>query len=1022
MYLRFLQNKKIINKDLDANSCCLFSKIYHQSLFFLSYIILWLFLTFGQSYARCIDKGVDCNGIYEGARSVRWNPDEYQQCSSDGIDFLDSYEETDNPYCIVPGAVIGLGTTAAGYGATFAGIAGGPATAIAIGVATAAEGTRRGITYGIASQVYHKTRICGHDWQVWNKIEIKTDEFQTDSTRIIWSHGPYIDAANNNKSYAKCLSDLFTTDTDPCNLGNKEKKISNKYYREYIYGGKEYENTSAGSCKMPKWDRQKQEQILGYHGDKQRYYMRGSSLAANYACNRFLTDKSDSSAIEAYNCCNKISQNTICIEYQPALFNNSWSFCRLGEKCTINAVQFEAYKSTIHSNYICAKTYSLCPYNHPIAGGSEVEDYDSKLGIRNNFCQYMNHCVKIPTTPYVSQHNLIGGFISKSCRDLKGDSQNNYVYEYGLLSQIGHNFSAPIVQCFKETIDNMMVSRGADYFQCEKPKDKKNYLEKQLGNLMVFLPSLELLSDLDPRKQQIKEAIIKAFGAKDIRDLELGLVEIKKDPSGNNYPNIRKAIKQNNGTEKILADTYNNLGSDIQESELNPIKNGICVSGKYSQVEGKVSLSNSFFIDIQAKFRALVKMALVLAIMFFGAQLLLGLGEVKKKKLTSFIIKVGLVAYFATADGWQTVFEDGITKTSNLLSEIVMVVDPANLDSTKQDGCQFPKFNYKGNDYAKTNHFSYSLAKKEEIKPSYPPGKEYLRIWDTLDCKIARAIGFEPSVSVPNLVRMVLAGFLTSGAGIIFLVATMLFGFFLIAVVVRAIHIFLISSIGITLLIYISPLAITMSLFDKTKAVFDNWLRQLLGLVLQPVILFAYLGLLVVIFDSVIIGDATFSGDNKSAPRQIHCSEKAKLNSIYCIFDIAEIKTINTFSSHMGVGLPFLFSDNLKDKTIKIFQAALLMFIFAKFLDRIQELAMSLVGGPEAGASWGSTRKMATKTYNTLSGIQQRGMRLTKKHGGRVIRATGHKIGHHGNRGKGIKDQTTTGRKSTLPSGGNGIV
>jgi type IV secretory pathway VirB6-like protein len=1016
MYLRFLKNKKIVKKDLDINICCSFSKIYCQSLFFLSCIIFWLFLTAGQSHARCIDRRGDCNGIYEGVRDVRWNPDEYQQCNSDGIDFLDSYEESDNPYCIAPGAAIGLGSTAAGYGATVAGIAGGPATAIAIGAAIAAEGIRRGMTYGIASQVYHKTRICGHDWQVWSNIEIRTNEFQTDSTRIIWSHGSYIDAANNNKSYAKCLSDLFTTDTDPCNLGNKEKKISNKYYREYIYGGREYENTSKGSCNMPKWDRHKQEQILGYRGDKQRYYMRGSGLAANYACNRFLTDKSDNSAIEAYNCCNKISQNTICIEYQPAGFNNRWSFCRIGEKCTINGVQFEAYKSIAHSNYICAKTYSLCPYNHPIAGGSEVEDYDSKLGIRNNFCQYMNHCIKIPTNPYVSQHNLIGGFISKSCRDLKGDSQNNYVYEYGLLSQIGHNFSAPIVQCFKETIENMMVSRGADYFKCEKPSDKKDYLEKQLGNLIVFLPSLESSSDLDPRRQQIKAAISKAFGAKDIKDLELGLVEIKKDPSGDNYPKIRKAIKNNNGTEKILADVYNKLGSDIQESEFNPIKNGICVSGRYTQLEGKVSSYNSFFINIQAKFRGIVKMSLVLAIMFFGVQLLLGLGEVKKKKLISFIIKIAVVAYFAIGDGWQTIFEDGVTKISNLLSEIVMVVDPANLDSAKQDGCQFPKFDYKGNDYTKTNHFSYSLAANQEIKPSYPPGKEYLRIWDTLDCKISRAIGFEPSVSVPNLVRMILAGFLTSGAGIIFLVATLLFGFFLIALVVRAIHIFLISSIGITLLIYISPLTITLALFDKTKAVFDNWLRQLLGLVLQPVILFAYLGLLVVIFDSVIIGDATFSGDNKFAPRQIHCNEQAKLNSIYCIFDIAEIKTINTFSFHIGVGLPFLFSDNLEAKTIKIFQAALLMFVFTKFLDRIQELAMSLVSGPESGASWGSVRKMATKTYNTLSGIQQRSMRLTKKHGGRAIRTAGHKIGHHGNQGKRVKDKAPVGRKSTLPS------
>jgi type IV secretory pathway VirB6-like protein len=1006
MYLRFLPNRKIVQKkDLDTKIYCSFSKIYCQSLLFFSSLIFWLFLTSGQSHADCFDKKHGCDGIYEGVRKVRWRGDEYQQCQAEGIGFLDSYEETDNPYCLATSAAAGLGGTAAGYGATAAGIAGTPATAIGIGIGLAAEGTRRGITYGIADQVYRKTRICGHDWQIWSQIDTDINEFQTRTTRRIWSQGPYIE--NNNKSYSKCLTDLFTTDTDPCKLGNKEKKISNKYYREYIYGGKEYENTSEGSCNLPKWDNKKQDQILGYHGGKQRYYMKGAGFAANYACNRFLAGEADDSAMEAYNCCKKRSQDTICIEYQPAGFSNRWSFCRLGEKCTINLVQFEAYKAKIHSNYICARTYSLCPYNHPIAGGTEIEDYDVTLGVRNNFCQYMNHCVKIPTTPYVSSHNFKGGFISKSCRDLKGDSQNHYIHEYGLLSQTGHNFSAPIVQCFKETIENMMVNRGSDHFLCEEPIDKKNYLEKQINNLIRFLQSLELLSDNDARKQKIQEAIYKDFQAQNIKDLEEGLLEIKKDPAGDNYPKIRKIIKKNDGTEKILAITYGNLSSDISESELNPITNGICVSGKYIRTEGSSSFNDTFLIKLQARFQDVVRMALVLAITFFGISLLLGHGEVKRKQLMPFIIKIGLVAYFASGNGWQTIFMDGVTKTSNLLSEIVMVIDPGNTDSAKQDGCQFPKFNYKGDNYTKTDRFSYSLPNKKDIRPepaAYPPGKEYLRIWDTLDCKISRAIGFEPSVSVPNLVRMILAGFLTSGAGIIFLVATLLFGFFLIALVVRAIHIFLISSIGITLLIYISPLIITLSLFNKTKAIFDNWSRQLLGLVLQPVILFAYLGLLIVIFDSVIIGDATFKGDNKTAPRQIVCNKEAKLNSIYCIFDIADIKTINTFSSHIGVGLPFLFSENLDKKATRIFQAAILMFVLTKFLDRIQELAISLVGGPEGRADWGSTRKMASKTHKTLSGIQKRGMRLTKKHGARIARAAGHKIGHRGNLGKKVKD------------------
>ncbi len=59
----------------------------------------------------------------------------------------------------------------------------------------------------------------------------------------------------------------------------------------------------------------------------------------------------------------------------------------------------------------------------------------------------------------------------------------------------------------------------------------------------------------------------------------------------------------------------------------------------------------------------------------------------------------------------------------------------------KMDGCQFPKYDYTlpGSDP------SYHL------NPRYEPGKEYLAIWDTLDCKISAVIGQTPGFSIPAL-------------------------------------------------------------------------------------------------------------------------------------------------------------------------------------------------------------------------------------------------------------------------------
>ncbi len=950
--------KKIIKKigqrvaDIVTNSRS-FLKIYRQFLLFLACLILLSSSIINESSAIA----------YTGIRSVEWGSNNEQCRSNDnhadgpgsdknGIGFnpfggnRDIQWELDNPTCIGFIAGFTVATEAASAFATsmcgsvykpnpymqaaqlFSVTNNGAKCAFYISIASAAVATNAScggcftaqvataeanqfkcctayatqlaaysaelaalaVIYGVANQVYKKARICGHDWQVWSDTANDGSQIKDSKGNSMQSRGNY------TGSYAKCLIDLFTG-SDSCGYNNNETKVRNQYYREYIYGGKEYEDNGSGSCSLPKsWKNDKRDRILGYHSGNQRYYMRGPGLASNYACNRFLLDDSTDPAVQdAYNCCKARSQNTICIEYDAAgssVDRSDGHFCKLGDKCSIRSVVFETYQAKSSSNYICAKTYSVCPYNHLLGGGTELEDYSNQNApeVRQNFCQYMNNCVKVPTTPYIKGgSHLTGQFISKACRDLKGDSQNTYAYNSDLLPISGRNFSAPIVQCFKETLENLMLNKAGD-----------------------------------------------------------------------------------------------TVCADSAEA---PDENGVCASGNYKSQEGKSLTSQSFFAKMQSRLQDIIKMSLVLAVMFFGAKVLLGLGEIKRKELILFIIKIGLVMYFAVGNGWQSGFIDGIMNTSDLLADITMKIDPGITDPAKQDGCQFPKFNYKDiNDINPANF-------------AYPPGKEYLKIWDVLDCKIVRALGYGPSVSVPNIAIMLLAGFLTGGAGLIFLVAAFIFAFFLIFLTVRALHIFLISSIMITLLIYVSPITITLSLFEKTKGVFDNWWKQLLGLILQPMILFAYLGVLITIFDSVIIGDVTFSGDGRDAPKEISCDGDAAATSVYCIFDSVQIKTLNALAP-IGIGLPSLVVKDLMLKVKTLIKAALLMFIFTQFLSKIQELAISLVGGPDHGASWGSIKGMASKTFGALNAVQKRAVGAVQKHGGNAARAVGQKIGTAGNRGK----------------------
>ena len=819
----------------------------------------------------------------------------------------------------------------------------------AVAIYTAAVGASiaaLAIIYETSRITYENARICGHDWKRWAKNK--------DGTWII-GKGPYRECVENLflgtgassnfcKKYsategdvgdilagvaADAMGSVADTGVDAVNtmtlnyagvnqttifddnggIGDSASDyvmdIKNKYFREFIYGGKEFKDNKDGSCKNP-WGHNDRIKYLGYDDDYQRYYMTGAAGASVYACQRFLSREINEETKAAYDCCKRRSQNTICIENRAGLGKilgpYGHSFCETGSKCSVGNVAFEVYISQSQSNYVCAKTYSVCPYNHLLGGGTETKKVNAVTGEGapakvDNFCQYMNHCAKVPILPYIRSSGMEGTFISASCKDMKGDSQNVYGYTSQLVPINTRNFTSPMAQCFKETMENIFLNKAGD----------------------------------------------------------------------------TKCI----------------------DSTETPDRNGVCVSG-YIYQKGKDIGTKSFFIKIQDNLQDAIKMGLVISITMFGYGILMGVpgSAITKKQLMPYVLKIGLVMYFAVGDGWQNGFMTGILNTSNFLSEMTFRVDDVGLASSQLDGCQFPRFNYADeNEATKYNN------------PAYSASTQYLRIWDTLDCKIARALGFGPEVSVPNLVFMILGGFLTGGLGIIFVLASFFLAFLLISVAVKALHIFLISVTSIIILMYVSPITISLAMFNKHKPIFDKWWKQLLGFTLQPMILFCYLGILISLFDKVIIGDVTFVGDGKKAPKQIICSGESKNTSIYCIFKISEMKTF-TGLEPLGIGLPMLTTMN-KTKMESIIKAGLLLFIFSNFMDQITKFAAALVGGTELSSNAMSAGDMAKKAYGAMRAVQKRGMGAITQgakaaRGG--IKASKSEASKSANKGKAVED------------------
>jgi len=757
--------------------------------------------------------------------------------------------------------------------------------------------------YGVAKTTFENARVCGHDWQVWA---------QTDSDGNAVTGGAYWTKGTFPGSYKKKLEDAFlkTSTETGYNSGGLDTtpSITNKAYREFIYGGIEYEDNGDDACTNPSTLATQ----LGYTDTNQKYYMTGPGGTSVFACHRFLAaNPNDTEAAAAYECCKNRSQDTMCIENKGGLgamssASYSHKFCVLGSKCTVSGTTFEAYASTSESSYICAKTYSLCPYDHLLGGGTETKLMDTtELTKVVNFCQFMNHCSKLPLMPSVRTSNLESAFISASCKNFMGDSQNTYDYSTSLIPITVRGFSAPIVQCFKETMTNLFLNKAGDT-KCLNPDE--------------------------------------------------------------------------------IVDPTNNT----------------CVSG-YQYRKGQVLATQSFFASIQEKLQSAIKMTLSLSVMFFGMLILLGLKPIEKKQAMIYLLKIALVMYFAVGDAWQFRFMNGVLDAAATLEDLTFQLDEST-DPNKLDGCQFPRFNY----------LEAANSPTRYTNPAYGPGKEYLRVWDTLDCKISRALGFGPEVSVPNFILMVVAGFFTGFLGILFIVGSFMFALFLISLTVRAIHIFLLSTTAVILLIYLSPITITCVMFERTKEIFNSWWKQLLGFTLQPMILFAYLGIVITVFDNIVIGDATFSGDPTKGQKRIECNNSSGLgfftnpsqgvsNSVYCIFRIADIKTNNALSP-IGVGIPMLAGLNV-DKINSLIKSALILFVLTNFIDKIPGLASKLVGGDTLSPSAPSAAGMGKTLAGAMRGVQKRAMRASKKGAKAAGRSGASAMRGAGDKGKAVADK-----------------
>jgi hypothetical protein len=231
-----------------------------------------------------------------------------------------------------------------------------------------------------------------------------------------------------------------------------------------------------------------------------------------------------------------------------------------------------------------------------------------------------------------------------------------------------------------------------------------------------------------------------------------------------------------------------------------------------------------------------------------------------------------------------------------------------------------------------------------------------------------------------------------------------------------------------------------MLLFEKTKSIFDNWLKELISFCLQPMILFAYIAIFIMVIDQTLVGSATFSGN---APfKTMNCAQRCvdidggivaydgdqppacddegqkivnpMTDSVACLIGFDNFGKFPGFEI-IGIALPVAFDLILHDtkaKVLTLLKGTLVMYLMYKFMDEIPGITSALIGGTPLPTSKADGFSMFKKLLGAARGVQKRLARGSKK--------GVEKLG--GKAREGIEESSNKGKKTEgTGSGGDNI-
>ena len=631
-----------------------------------------------------------------------------------------------------------------------------------------------------------------------------------------------------------------------------------------------------------------------------KFYLRGLD-PGNFNCSQFPEGS------RSRRCCNTIAKDYICLE-NIKTEDHRFTFCKKGSICHFPGYGEFSIKELEEGRVLCAESHSFCPYNFSVGGGSiyparkKISDptSSSALKIKNAFFDQENASDE---TVYESAEDL-------PCKDSESQDELTCIAKDDggkLINSQQYYAHCTITSGTAYTIKDRKFSKYFSQACIDLKGDSKNTNE-------IELDTKKILNISAPIAQCFYETFGNIFTGRNGHTI-----------CPTNYTLAIEAGQEVCKVGNITVKPIYQKGDPVKDVNGNDF---------------------NIFIDIQNNLRFVIKIAMTLSLVFFAIKILMGNADIKKRQeIILLIVKIAIVSYFAIGDAWKEKFFDGVYGAMpELISSFFLYEDmEISSDTSSETGIVVKQkigiCNFNTDAYINENI---------GLNQSYLRNIGYLRIFDTLDCKLQHYLSFTPGLSTGNIVALIAGSLLTGMYGFLFGLSLFFFAFMLISAIIRALYIFVVSSFVLIIYVFVSPIIFPLILFEKTKNIFNRWLMHMLAFSLQPILMFAYISIFLNATDYLIFGK-----DPVFVDREISCKEDSIKNGhlskntdnkrLACLLRFKDFKKGGSLAI-FGVFIPMakmLFS---LDLLIVVIKAMIGIYLLLQMFSLIPNLISAIFG------------------------------------------------------------------------------